>query len=837
MIIETFLQDLRIGLRVLIKEKAFCALAVFILAVGIGAVTTQYAVVNGVLLRGFEFRDAERLVDVQLADPVNFTPNNFNSRMSTADFVDVRDQQKSFSEFVGYLNGSTVNVTWQGQPDRLIGGYITWDFFRALGVAPVHGRDFLKEEDQAGVDKAVIISDALWHRKFNADPAVIGKSLRVNGRPGTIVGIMPPKFQFPANEDLWIPVNAEFPVRPRNDRGVNFISVIARLKPGVSREQAEADVSAIAKGFAEAFPDTNKQFTKGYVRPLIAAFTGGNLNGLLYTMLGLCVGVLLIACINVMNMQFARASLRAKELAIRSSLGATRVRLIRQMLTESLLVATLGAILGVGIAFWTTDYLNLYVHSGDQNTRIPSWMTFDLDVVVLSVVVGATLFSALVSGFVPAWMSSRASAIDALKEGGRGNTSRAVNTITRGLVIFQILITCALLVSAVVMVRSIVKQQTLDYGYDTSGILGARMGLMEGDYPDNARRQLFYERLLRELRAAPQFEAAALTYRFRMVFSGNGPVEIEGKDYKQDSDRTQSEFENVTAGYNDVLGQKLIEGRYLTDEDSDQKLPVAVVNAAFAKKHFGGQALGRRFRTINQNGTQPGPWRQVVGVVTDVRMAGPFNNRTDGTGFYVPLFDTTFGPLADTPQAQQFGTIVIRPRGGQRPEALTQAVQDIVKKVDPNLPLYFIGTPKSALDSFLAQLRLTAVMFTTFGVIAIVLASVGLYGVMSFSVNQRSQEFGVRMALGADATRILRMVMGQGAWQLGIGIGLGVLATAGVAWGFSGPLTNFLFQTNPLDPLPYLGVIGLVSLVALAAILVPARRATRVDPMIALRAQ
>lgn len=835
MIIESFLQDLRIGMRVLIKEKTFCALAVFVLAVGIGAVTTQYAVVNGVLLRGFKFRDAERLVDVQLADPANFQPNNFNSRLTTADFADVRDQQKSFSEFVGYLNGSTVNVTWQGQPDRLTGGYITWDFFRALGVAPVLGRDFLKEEDQAGVDKAVILSDALWHRKFNADRDVIGKSIRVNGRAGTIVGIMPPKFQFPANEDLWIPVNAEFPVRPRNDRGVNFISVIARLKPGVSAQQAEADLSAIAKGFAEQFPDTNKQFTKGYVRPLIAAFTGGNLNGLLYTMLGLCVGVLLIACINVMNMQFARAALRSKELAVRSSLGATRIRLVRQMLTESLLIAALGATLGIGIAFWTTDYLNLYVHSGDQNTRIPSWMTFDLDVMVLSVVVGAAIFSALVSGFVPAWMSSRASAIDALKEGGRGNTSRAVNAITRGLVVFQILITCALLVSSVVMVRSIIKQQTLDYGYDTQGILGARMGLMEGDYPDSARRQLFYERLLRELRASPQFEAVALTYRFRMVFSGNGPIEIEGKSYKQDSDRTTSEFENVTAGYHEVLGQKVIEGRYLADEDSDQKLPVAVVNASFAKKHFNGQALGRRFRTINQNGTQPGPWRQVIGVVTDVRMAGPFNNNTDGTGFYVPLFSTAFGPAADTPQAQQFGTAVIRPRGGQRPEALAAALQAIVSKVDPNLPLYFVGTPKVAMDSFLAQLRLTAVMFTTFGVIAIVLASVGLYGVMSFSVNQRNQEFGVRMALGADAARILRMVLGQGAWQLGLG--LGVLATAGVAWGFSGPLTNFLFQTNPLDPLPYLGVIALVSLVSLAAILIPARRATRVDPMVALRAQ
>jgi predicted permease len=835
MIIETFLQDLRIGLRVLIKEKSFCALAVFVLAVGIGAVTTQYAVVNGVLLRGFNFRAADRLVDVQLADPVNFQPNNFNSRMTTADFADIKVQQKSFEDWVGYLNGSTVNLTYNGQPKRLTGGYITHDFFRALGVAPVLGRDFLPEEDRAGVDKAVILSDALWRRDFGGDPGVIGKAVRVNGRAGTIIGVMPAKFQFPSNEELWIPVNSEFPVKPRNDRGINFISVIAHLKPGVTAEQAAAEVSSIAKGFAEAYPDTNKQFTMGYVRPLIAAFTGGQLNGLLYTMLAFCVGVLLIACVNVMNMQFARATLRAKELAIRSSLGATRIRLIRQMLTESLLVAALGAVLGVAIAYWTTDYLDAYTH---LNNPIPAWMTFTIDGPVLAVVIGATLLSAIVSGFVPAWLSSRASAIEALKEGGRGNTGRAVSVITKGLVVFQILITSILLIGAVLQVQSIVRQQTLDYGYDTNGVLGARMGLMEGDYPTPEKRQLFYERLLRELRAAPQFETVALTNRFRMVFSGNGPVEIEGKEYKQDTDRTVSEFENITPGYHTVLGQKLLEGRELTDEDSEQKQPVAVVNATFAKKHFGAEtALGRRFRTINQNGTQPGPWRVIVGVVSDVRMAGPFNNKTDGTGFYVPYFDTAFGPAAPTPQAQQFGTAVIRPHGGQRPEALAAAIQNIVNKVDPNLPLYFVGTPKSAFDTFLSQNRLVAVMFAVFGGIAVLLASVGLYGVMSFSVNQRSQEFGVRMALGADAARILRMVLRQGVWQLVVGLGLGLVLTLVIATVANDGITNFLFETNPRDPLTYTAVSLLIVFVSFVAILVPARRATRVDPMIALRAE
>lgn len=836
MFIESFLQDLRIGFRVLLKEKAFCALAVFVFTIGISAVTTQFAIVNGVLLRAFTFRDSERLVDVQLVDPVNFSPSNFNAQVSTADFADMKEQQKSFSDFVGYLNGSTVNLTYDGNPKRLTGGYITHDFFRALGVSPVLGRDFLPEEDQPGVDKAVLISDALWKSDFGGDRNVIGKAVRVNGRSGTIVGVMPPKFAFPGNEQLWIPVNSEFPVKARNDRGINFIAIIARLKPGVSIEQASDDLSSIAAGFAEQFPDTNKQFTKGYVRPLIAAFTGGRLSGLLYTMLAFCAGVLLIACVNVMNMQFARATLRAKELAVRSSLGATRVRLIRQMLTESLLVASIGAVLGVGLSLWSTEYLDQMVHN--LTNPIPSWMTFSIDGRVLGFVVGATMLSAVISGFIPAWIASRASAVDVLKDSGRGNTGRVIGVLTRGLVILQIIVTSLLLIGSLLQLQSIVKQQTVDYGYDTGSILGARMGLMVGDYPTTADRQLFYERLLRELRTSPQFESVALTNRFRMVFSGNSPVEIEGREYKTDSDRTVSEFENVTPGYNDVLGQRLLEGRYITDEDSDQREPVAVINATFARKYFGNESpLGRRFRTIRQNGTQPGPWRQIIGVVSDVRMAGPFNNQSDGTGFYVPFFATAFGPIAETPQAAQFGTAIVRPRGGMRPEALAQTVQDIVSKIDPNLPLYMVSTPKTAQDGFLAQNRIVATMFGIFGLIAVILASVGLYGVMSFTVNQRTQEFGIRMALGADNKRIMSMVLRQGAWQIGTGLVLGIGLTLALAIFGRQVIQNFLFQVSPSDPLTYVSVAVLLAGVSLFAIFMPARRATRVNPIDALRAE
>jgi len=836
MIIESFFQDLRVGFRVLIKEKTFCALAVFVLAIGIAAVATQFAIVNGVLLHAFNFRDADRLVDVQLVDPVNFSPNNFNAQLTTADFADMRDQQTSFSEFVGYLNGSTVNLTYNGQPKRLTGGYVTHDYFRALGVSPVLGRDFLPEEDVAGMDKAVLISDAFWRSDFGGDPGVIGKAVRVNGRAGTIIGVMPPKFAFPGNEQLWIPVNTEFPVKARNDRGINFIAIMARLKPGVSIEQASADISSIAAGFAEAYPDTNKQFTKGYVRPLISAFTGGQLAGLLYTMLAFCAGVLLIACVNVMNMQFARATLRAKELAVRSSLGATRIRLVRQMLTESLLVAAIGAVIGVALALWATEYLNDLVHN--LPNPIPPWMVFAIDGRVLGFVVGATMLSAIVSGFVPAWFSSRASAVEVLKESGRGNTGRAIGIVSKGLVILQIIVTSVLLIGSLLQLQSIIKQQTMDYGYDTGSILGARMGLMEGDYPTSERRQFFYESLLRELRATPQFESVALSNRFRMVFSGNTTIEIEGKEYKLDTDRTRSEFENITPGYHTVLGQKVLEGRELTEEDSDQKQPVAVVNATFAKTHFGNESpVNRRFRTIQPNGTQPGPWRTIVGVVTDVRMAGPFNNQSDGTGFYVPFFSPVFGPLAPAPIAVQFGTIIVRPRGGQRPEALTKAVQDVVNKVDPNLPLYFVETPKVAQNGFLAQNRIVAAMFAIFGAIAVVLASVGLYGVMSFTVNQRTQEFGIRMALGADNNRIMTMVLRQGAWQIGIGLTFGIGITLLIATLGQAGISNFLFQISPRDPLTYTVVAVLLAVVSLFATFVPARRATRVNPIDALRAE
>jgi predicted permease len=682
-----------------------------------------------------------------------------------------------------------------------------------------------------------IIGYGVWQRDFGGASDVVGKAVRINGTSATIVGVMPAGFAFPTNEELWTPLYNEFPVRPRSDPNAIPPSVIGLIRPGVSVDQANAEFTGIAGRFAAAYPETNRRFTTSQVQPLIDAFTPRPLRGTLLTMLAFCVGVLLIACVNVMNMQFARATLRAKELAVRSSLGATRRRLIRQMLTESLLVAAIGAIIGIALAYGAIDWLSATIRNLDNPP--PSWITFDVDGPVLAFTVAATVVAAVVSGMLPAWMSSRANAVEVLRDGGRANTSRRVTFISRGLVVFQIVVTCILLIGSLLQMRSILKQQSIDYGYDTEGLLSARLGLMDGDYPTTASRKLFFDRLLRELQAQPDFEAVAFTNRFRMVFAGNGPIEVEGRTYREDRDRPTVNFEQVTGSFFAAMGQKLLDGRTFVETDLDSRQPVTIVNEAFARKHFGTETpIGRRIRIVAGNAGQPGPWRTIVGVVSTVRMLGPFNNPgVDDSGMYVPFYATLIGPSGPDPFANQFATVVVRPRGAGSADGLASALRRYVNQVDPNLPLYFVGTPKSQLDGFIAQNRIIATMFTIFGLVAVVLASVGMYGVMSFAVNQRRQEFGVRMALGADNGRILSMVLRQGVVQLAVGLALGLGGALAIAVAGANGIQNTLFDVSARDPVTYATVFLLITIVALTATFVPARRATRVDPMMALRAE
>ena len=832
MFFESFFQDLRVGLRVLFKEKSFCFLAVLVLALGIGGATTQFTVVNAIVLRGFSFPHPEQLASVGLIDPkASDQNNNFGvGNIPTAqDYEDLKAAQHSFSMMASYLNGSTINLTYKNNPQRYTGGYVTDDFFKIIGVSPVLGRDFTAEDNRPGSPKTAILGDKIWRRDFDADPNIVGQNVTINGKAATIIGVMPPGFEFPVSEELWTPYYNEWPLTPRGELflGANSRApaVLGRLKPGVTLDQANAEMIAIARHIAQDNPKTNQNFTSASVLPLINAFTPVQLRQIVWAMLGAVIVVLLIACVNVMNMQFGRAALRAKELAIRSALGASRWRLVRQMLTESLVVAFLGAIGGSLVAYWGVDLFDKVIKAAPFPP--PYWWRFTIDGRVLVFTLAITLVATVVSGLLPAFLSSRGNAAEVMKEGGRGNSNRLVNIITRALVIGQIALTAALLIAATLQIKSIRNQTKLDYGYDENRLYAARLALMEGIYPTEDSRREFFKRAVRALRANPQFEAAAMTDRFRMTFAAAGQYEVDGQSYLTDRDRPRCNFESVSDGYFTTLGLRLLEGRDFAINDTDSKQPVAIVNASFARKHWGNQsALGHQVRIFNPGKEQP--WRTIVGVVPDTLMQGPFDQQTEAAGFYMPL-------LGASP-ATQFATVVVRPHRGQRADTLGPVLSKAVAELDSNLPTYFSGTPAQFHNDVLSGNRVISTLFTIFGVVAFILSGVGLYGVMSFSVNQRRQEFGIRMALGADAVRILRMVMSQGAWQLGIGL---VLGAGGVALLFgvvaAAALKNILFKVNPLDPTIYFAVAGLLILVGAASCFLPARRATRVDPMVALR--
>jgi len=835
MIADSFYQDVRVGLRLLFKDKVFSFLAVLVLGLGIGGATTQFTVVNAVALRAFSFPHPEQLVSVGLIDPkASNQNNNFGlGQIPTAqDYEDLKAAQNSCSMMAGYLSGSTLNLTYKNNPQRYNGGYVTEDLFKIVGVSPILGRDFTAADNKPGAEKVVILGHEIWKRDFNGDPKVIGQNVRVNGKAATIIGVMPPNFKFPSFEDLWTPLYNQYPPIPRGQLvlGPNNAApaVMGRLKPGVTLDHANAEFISLARRLAQDNPKTNQNFTSASVQPLGNSIIGVQFQQTVWAMLAAVILVLLIACVNVMNMQFGRAALRAKELAIRGALGATRWRLVRQMLTESLVVAVFGAVAGVLLAYWGVDFLTRAMDALPSPFGLPYWVRFTIDARVLAFTVGMTLIATIASGLVPALVSVHSNAAETMKEGGRGNSGRLANIITRVLVVGQIALTAALLIAATLQIKSIRNQLQLNYGYDENAIYSARVALLEGAYSEDGRRE-FFKRAVRTLRANPQFDSVALSDRFRMTFAGGGQYEVDAQNYLTDRDRPRGNFESVSDNYFSTLRLKILDGRDFTIDDSDGKQPVAIVNASFARKHWSSQsALGHQVRIFNPG--EPQQWRTIVGVVPDTLMQGPFDQQTDAAGFYMPL-------LGASP-ATQFCTVLVRPRAGQHAEMLGPALKRAVAQLDSDVPIYFPGTPALLHSEVLATNRITATLFSIFGAVAFVLAAVGLYGVMSFSVNQRTQEFGIRMALGADARRIFRMVMTQGAWQLVIGLVLGASAAAlllGVM--VAAVLQNILFKVNPLDPSTYFAVAGLLTIVTAVSCFVPARRATQVDPIQALRVE
>lgn len=800
-------RDLRYGLRLAIRQPGLTALAVMALSLGIGLTTLMFSIIQGAILRGLPFPEADRIVAVSNTDTERPDIDRLNVRQH--DFVEWREAQTTFEVFAAQYGG-TVNVSGaEGRPERYDGAFMTANGFDVVGARPLVGRAFVAGDDAPGAARVVVLGYDVWQGRFGGDPKVVGRTIRVNGLPTTIVGVMPEGFKFPFNQQIWVPLVLDT-LKQKRGEGVDLV-VFGRLRPGVSLDQAQAEFATLAARQAGEYPDTNAN-RGALVRPYIRTFFGQNVYQMLYTMLGAVFGVLLIACANVANLLLAKSAVRSREVALRSALGASRRRIVVQLLLETLVLALVGTALGLGLAHVGIDLFNRSIVDTDP----PFWIDIRLDPTVLAFTAGVTFLAALVSGLVPAIQASRADVSEVLKDEGRGTSGLRIGRFSRALVVVEIAVSCGLLVAAGLAIRSIVNLSATDFGLPTERVLTARLGLFESAYPDDAARATFFANLHQRLEGLGPARAAAITTNLPAMGGGRTVFEIEGQSYAADRDYPAASSAVVSPGFFATFDRSVSRGRDFSGADAVDAPRVAIINQSFAQKFFAGDdPIGRRFRLGRREADNP--WVTIVGVAPDMYVGGIENQVPEG--FYLALAQ----------QPPRFASLAIRAEGD--PLALTSAIRQEVQALDPDLPLYWVRTHAAGIAENNWHYRVFGSLFMVFGFVAVFLATAGLYGVMSFSVTRRTQEIGVRMALGADAPRVLRLVFRQGAWQVGLGLVLGIALAAGL----SRLLTIMLFGIEPWDPATFTTVVSMLAVVALVAIFVPARRAMRVEPMAALR--
>ncbi|MEX0330805.1 MAG: ABC transporter permease [Puniceicoccaceae bacterium] len=820
---DYLIRSFRFAFRILLKSPAFTLIAVVALALGIGAVTTMFSVINGAIIRGLPFEEPHELVFIKRWDTER---QPWNTTIPVLDFQDLQREQQSFESLAGWFGG-TVNVSIDQNPIRLTGARISHTWMDLLGIEPLIGRGFTEEDDQNGATPVILLSYATWQTHYSGDPDVIGRTASINGTPGTVIGIMPKNFNFPGQEEVWIPLMSSLTMREIN-RGDWSINVMARLKDNVSLEQSAMEMTNFIQKMAQEFPDTHGDFNLATVEPISRGLLGPQTVQMMLIMMAMGAFVLLIACANVANLLLARSTLRSKELAIRSSLGATRLSIIGQLLVESTLLSVFGAIGGTSIALWATQALQEY----GQMMQLPFWLTFDMDWRVLGIVTLVTLASGIVSGIAPAIKASKVSVTDILKDDTRTGSSLRMGLFSKGLVVVQVAISCILLILTVLMVRSVQNINDTDLHFDTSSVFTARMGLFQGAYPTPEERYQFFTTLKRNVEAAPEVESVALYGRYRWTTIGINwnRIKKDGAEYEQFEDMPITSYEYISPEFFDTLGVELIDGRNFTDLDTPDNMPVAIINQALAEALFPGEnAVGKRFKREpwpQERATRPPeeldfPWLTVVGVAPNMAGQGIGNDTgAEGRHYFIPL---------NPEDTAMFMTIAAR--GPKDPMQLTEVIRREVIKLDPNLPIYAVATPEMIIAEDTVGNQIISNIFKIFGIVAVFLASVGIYGIMSFSVNQRTMEFGIRSALGATGKNILVLVMRFGLLQFLVGLVIGLTG----AFFFSKLMRNFLFGVSVQDPLNYI-VVGVVfTLVAVSACLMPARRASRVHPAQALR--
>jgi predicted permease len=803
--------DLRSGVRMLVKYPTLSTVAVLTLGLGIGLSTTVFCVVNGGLFKGLPFPDPDRIVAVVTTNPGQNQPLQ---PISVQDFVIWKERQTSF-ERIGPYGFAPINLsTEEGRPERFSGGLLSVAAFDALGVQPVYGRGFREGDDRPGAEPVVLLGYELWRDRYGSAQEIIGRPIRANGMQRTVIGVMPPKFAFPVRESIWTPLLDEPLAKPRG-QGPNYL-VIARLKPEVGIEQARAQASTIAAQLEREFPQTNRGIGAD-VMPYAKTILGPEIYSLLYTMLGAGIGVLLIACVNVSNLLVARASLRRREVAVRMALGAGRNRVVRQHLTEVLVLAAAGGGIGILLSVfgmrWFTQALSI--------NPPPFWITFGLDYRVLLFVLGLIVLASVFAGTLPAMHASRVSAGTALKDDSRGSTSASLGRFSSGLVVAELAVSCGLLIAAGLMIKSVVQLKTIRLPFTIENVLTARVDLPRTAYPDSAASIRFFEQLLPRLEEVPGVEAATLSDGLPAAGNGVISVQIEGKAYTHNSDYPLAREGIVTAGYFATFQSPVVSGREFTRADVATSQPVAIINESFARTHFPGiDPIGHQIRRIRPASTEP--WLTIVGVVPDLIMEGIGNNNASPVGYYIPIAQS------DVANGVR---IAVRTRG--EPAALTPLLRSAVSSLDPDLAIYEISTLQRVMDRQTWFYTVFGTFFMAFGICALLLAAAGLYGVMSFAVTQRTREMGVRSALGAQGMQLVVLVMRKTLAQLALGLVLGLA----LAWGASRALQPVLYHVDSHDTAVFAAVVATLALASLIASFLPARRVTRIDPVLALASE
>jgi predicted permease len=804
-----FVQDLRFAARMLVKNPWVSAVAIGALGLGIGVTATMFSIVYGAMMRGLPFEDGDRIVALALNNP----SRDIERRpLPVHDYLDLRDQQTSLESLAGYYEG-TVNVRWSDAPERFDGAFVTANTFDVVGAQPLLGRDFEAGEDVPGAPMRIILSYHVWQNRFAGDPGALGQVVKVNGETAEIIGVMPEGFLFPNRNDVWVPLRMDALAIPRGQG--TFLTVAGKLKPGITVEQASTELNGIAARLAAEYPDTNEGVGVT-VLPFTDMFIGREVTALLYTMLGAVSLVLLIACANVANLLLARAAVRAKEVGIRTAMGAGRWRVVSQMVTEALVLALAGGTVGAGLAWVGIELFDKSVEGTDP----PFFMLWQLDAPILLFILAISVVSAVVAGGIPALKASGMDVSGILKDESRGSSSLRIGRLSNVLVIGEIAMSMGLLVAAGFMTKSITKLRDVDLGFDGNAVFTARVGLFESEYPDTLARRRFYEDLRLRLVEIPGVRAASLGTVLPGLGSGETPFAVEGEAYAEDRDYPLGRFGQVDAGFFDAVGLRMTLGREFLPSDDGAAEPVAIVNESFAAKYLkGGSPLGRRIRVGNSSSTEA--WLTVVGVVPDAYMHGVGNREADPSGFYVPV------------QQSDARFMSILARGPADPMTLTAAVRDAVTAVSPDTPIYFVNTLRGRIAENTWAFRVFGSLFMIFGGVALFLAAVGLYAVMAFTVSRRTPEVGIRMALGAEARQVMAMVMRQGVVQMGCGLAIGL----GIAALLARAMRLMLFEVSVTDPAVYALVSMVLVATGLAASAIPARRATQVDPLTALRSE